>query len=143
MSQYKISTISGLALQFNGNTRALDQYLRSQGYQQVLGEHYFTQTTPTFSLYKVQHDAGSPFPLAMVAKKGEMDAPKTSCPGTKAEGAIKWLYLADEGKGLSVGGIDTVYRLETAGGNKPSVCEGQKQTFEVPYAAQYWVYGPA
>jgi hypothetical protein len=43
---------------------------------------------------------------------------------------------------LSSGGVNTVYRLETAGGNKPATCQGQKKYFEVPYAAQYWVYGP-
>lgn len=47
---------------------------------------------------------------------------------------IKWLLLKDSG--LSSGGIDTVYRVETAGGNKPQTCEGQKTGFEVDYVAQ-------
>lgn len=139
LAQWKIGSISGLALQFHAFPKLLDGYLQLQGYQRVLGDHFFTQTTPTFSLNKIPT---TPFPIAFVAKKGEADAPKSACPGTKNEGAIKWLYLLDNGS--SQGGINTVYRLETAGGNKPKTCEGMagKTNFEVPYAAQYWVYGP-
>ena len=120
----------------------LNMYLQSQGYQQILGDHFFsplTVNTPTFSLNKVK---ANPFPLAFVTKKDEMIAPKSACPGVKGEGAIKWLRLVDEAN-LSKGGINTVYRLETAGGSAPATCEGQRKTFEVLYAAQYWVYGPA
>jgi hypothetical protein len=140
MAQWKIGSISALALSMKSQSpNKLTQYLASQGYQQVLGDHFFTLTTPTFSLNKVK---AKPFPLAFVTKKAEMDAPKGSCPGTKNEGAIKWLQLADSAN-LSQGGVNTVYRIETAGGNKPATCQGQKAHFEVPYAAQYWVYGPA
>lgn len=139
MAQWKIPTISGLALSLSAfGTKQLDMYLRAEGYNEWLGNHFFTLKTPTFSLYKVK---ANPYPIAMVGKKADMDAPKTACQGTKGEGAIKWLYLLDEAN-LSQGGVNTVYRLETAGGNKPKQCKGQKQHFEVPYAAQYWVYGP-
>ena len=113
-------------------------YLKAEGYNEWLGNHFFTQKTPTFSLDKTKT---TPHPLAMVAKNGTMDAPKTACQGTKGEGAVPWLYLIDDAK-LSQGGVNTVYRLETAGGKAPAKCQGQKKTFEVPYAAQYWVYGP-
>ncbi|KAF2704715.1 hypothetical protein K504DRAFT_110386 [Pleomassaria siparia CBS 279.74] len=138
MAKWKISTISALALNMKSQSDSkLDQYLVSQRYQTVLGEHFFTASTPTFSLDKVKAD---PFPLAFVSKKADMDAPNTACPGTTAEGAIKWLYLTDDG--LSKGGVNTVYRLETAGGNKAATCAGQPLHWEVPYTAQYWVYGP-
>lgn len=134
---WKISSISGLALSMhNVNPKFLDGYLQTQGFQQILGDHFFTQAVPTFSLYKIQT---TPYPLAYVTKKAEMDAPAGACPGTKNEGAIKWLQLSDNGS--SVGGVNTVYRIETAGGNKPKVCKGQKKAFEVNYAAQYWVFG--
>jgi hypothetical protein len=140
MAQWKIGSISALALSMKSQSpNKLTQYLASQRYQQVLGDHFFTATTPTFSLNKVK---AKPFPLAFVTKKAEMDAPKGSCPGIKNEGAIKWLQLSDSAN-LSQGGVNTVYRIETAGGNKPATCQGQKAHFEVPYAAQYWVYGPA
>jgi hypothetical protein len=48
---------------------------------------------------------------------------------------VPWLHLAD-GQNLSRGGIDTVYRVETAGGKAPETCTGQDATFTVPYAAQ-------
>ena len=142
-AQFKIPTISGLALSLSkspwGGDRFLDEYLKQQGYSQWLGNHFFSPAKiPTFSLTQVK---ANPFPQAMVLKKAEMDAPKWACPGTTGEGAIKWLQLLDDQK-LSQGGVNTVYRMETAGGKSPAVCKGQKKTFEVPYAAQYWVYGP-
>jgi hypothetical protein len=73
--------------------------------------------------------------MTVLAKLNETDAPANSCPGMSKEGAVKWLLLKDT-KGLSQGGINTVYRIETAGGNKPATCKGQKQTFEVKYSAQ-------
>ncbi|KAF1964788.1 hypothetical protein BU23DRAFT_594003 [Bimuria novae-zelandiae CBS 107.79] len=141
LAQWKIPAISGLALSLSAfGTWQLDMYLKAEGYSQWLGNHYFTEKIPTFSLYKTKT---TPHPLAMVKKveNGVMDAPKTSCPGTTGEGAVKWLYLPDN-DGMSKGGVNTVYRLETAGGSPPATCNGQKKTFEVPYAAQYWVYGP-
>ncbi|KAF2119392.1 hypothetical protein BDV96DRAFT_642417 [Lophiotrema nucula] len=138
MSQWKLNTISGLALSLSSHPKLLDGYLMMQGYQRVLGEHFFTQTTPTFSLYKV---TPLPFPVAFVTKDDVMDAPKTACPGQDGLPAIQWVKLSDK-DGRSQGGVNTVYRLETAGGNKPATCKGQKAHWEVPYAAQYWVYGP-
>ncbi|KAJ4349437.1 uncharacterized protein N0V89_008052 [Didymosphaeria variabile] len=139
LAQWKIPAISGLALSLSAfGTWQLDMYLNAEGYNQWLGNHFFTLKVPTFSLYKTKT---TPHPLAMVAKKADQDAPKTACQGTTGEGAVKWLYLADD-TNLSVGGVNTVYRLETAGGNKPDTCQGMQNYFEVPYAAQYWVYGP-
>jgi hypothetical protein len=141
-AQFKIPTISGLALSLSkspwGGNKFLDEYLKQQGYNQLLGNHFFTVKVPTFSLTQVREN---PYPRAMVLKKAEMDAPKWACPGTQGEGAVKWLQLVDDQK-LSQGGVNTVYRIETAGGKSPAVCKGQKKTFETPYAAQYWVYGP-
>ncbi|KAF2689932.1 hypothetical protein K458DRAFT_439061 [Lentithecium fluviatile CBS 122367] len=49
---------------------------------------------------------------------------------------IKWLLLKDL-QGILRGGINTVYRVATAGGNKPTTCKGQKPNFVVDYTAQY------
>ncbi|KAF2439310.1 hypothetical protein P171DRAFT_120590 [Karstenula rhodostoma CBS 690.94] len=139
LAQWKIPAISGLALSLSTfGTWQLDMYLTAEGYNQWLGNHFFTLKVPTFSLYRTKT---TPHPLALVSKKADQDAPKTACQGTKGEGAVKWLYLVDDAN-LSQGGVNTVYRLETAGGDKPATCQGQKKYFEVPYAAQYWVYGP-
>lgn len=97
----------------------------------MVGHHFFSGASPVFALDQL----ASPFPRAIVAKLDDTDAPSSSCPGTSQEGAIKWLFLQDT-KGASQGGIDTVYRVETAGGNKPSTCKGQAATFEVKYSAQ-------
>lgn len=107
------------------------QNLQSLGYEHMIGHHFFAGAAPTFALDQLS----SPFPETVLGKLAETDAPTTSCPGNNAEGAIKWLYLKDT-KGLSRGGIDTVYRIETAGGNKPATCKGMAKTFEVKYSAQ-------
>jgi hypothetical protein len=143
-AQFKIPTISGLALSLSaapwGGNKMLDDYLKQQGYQQWLGNHFFNGAkAPTFSLTQVK---ANPFPQAVVAKNAVMDAPKWACGGLTGEGAVKWLQLTDTQK-LSQGGVNTVYRMETAGGNPPATCQGKAKTFEVKYAAQYWIFGPA
>lgn len=73
--------------------------------------------------------------MAQVSKLNQTDAPKYACPGLASEGAVPWLYLKDN-VGISKGGIDTVYRLETAGGSAPASCKGSAPAFQVAYAAQ-------
>lgn len=34
-----------------------------------------------------------------------------------------------------------VYRVVTFQGSAPSTCAGQKERFQVDYAAEYWFYG--
>lgn len=110
--------------------------LRSQGYENIAGHHFFNKisevNTPIFSFDTL---SAQPLPLAQVGKLNETDAPPAACPGANGLPAVKWLYLKDT-KGISQGGIDTVYRVETAGGNKPATCKGMKPTWEVKYAAQ-------
>jgi hypothetical protein len=80
--------------------------------------------------------------MAQVARVNDTAAPAEACQGLEGEGTVKWLYLRDT-KGLSKGGIDTVYRLETAGGAAPATCEGMPERFEVRYAAQCEYQPPA
>ncbi|PVH92860.1 hypothetical protein DM02DRAFT_662525, partial [Periconia macrospinosa] len=116
-------------------------FLRSEGYDLWLGSHFFTQidanaSLPTFSL---DHTQESPFPVAIVSKKEAADAPGSACCSPMRENNVQWLRLVDDND-MSVGNIDTVYRVETAGGSRPATCKGQEKTFEVPYTAQYWMY---
>lgn len=143
LAQWKISSITGLSLSLSAFPNLLEGYLMLEGYNEWLGNHFFTKMDATTSIptFFLDHAKTTPFPNAMVSKKNSTDAPKTACPGTKNEGAVPWLRLVDD-KGLSAGGVNTVYRVETAGGKQPAVCKDQKATFEIPYAAQYWVYGP-
>ncbi|KAF2133686.1 hypothetical protein P153DRAFT_352955 [Dothidotthia symphoricarpi CBS 119687] len=137
IAKWKIGSISALALSLSVRPQQLDLNLRSQGFEHMIGHHFFNGSTPTFSLDQL----AQPYPVARVAKVAETDPPKSACPGNQGEGAIKWLLLTDT-VGISQGGINTVYRVETAGGNKSATCKGKKATFEVAYAAQYWIFGP-
>lgn len=104
----------------------------------VLGEHFFNSALqPTFDLYAVN--------AQLLAKKvGDIPAPAEACPGPDGAGAVDWLYLTDtsNGDGATFGGITAVYRVETAGGACPTTCQNSPASFEVPYAAEYWYYGP-
>jgi hypothetical protein len=162
MAKWKIPNLSGLALAISTEPRALEWGLKSQGADNRIGTHFFAAVnganTPTFALDQL----AQPYPMAQVSKLNETLAPESACPGLTGEGAVKWLLLKDT-KGLSHGGIDTVYRLETAGGSAPATCKGKPASFEVKYAAQCkfhldllaavasqslicildWIFGPA
>ncbi|KAF2842085.1 hypothetical protein M501DRAFT_988350 [Patellaria atrata CBS 101060] len=106
----------------------------------VYGSHFFNSNGPMFDLFKSVPIEG----LSAKKDKG-MTAPARSCKGTKSEGAVDWLYLIDNGLGVSYGGVSVVYRLETAGGKAPANCKRNGSgayTIEVPYAAEYWFAGP-
>lgn len=109
-------------------------------------------------MFALDQLAKTGYPVAQVGKVNDTAAPASACPGLTGEGAVRWLFLKDT-KGLSVGGVDTVYRVETAGGAAPATCKGMKPSFEVKYATQCkfadrgwrgllltvytdWVYGP-
>ncbi|OCK80076.1 hypothetical protein K432DRAFT_328920 [Lepidopterella palustris CBS 459.81] len=137
-SAWKIPITSGLALSLSPYPAILNGFLVSQGYNNVLGEHFFTSAmVPTFSLFDVP---STPIPQVNCKKSASMPAPTSACPGENNEGAVPWLYLTDAGG--STGGVNTVYRLETAGGSAPATCESSASSFTVRYAAQYWIYGP-
>lgn len=72
----------------------------------------------------------------------DIPAPKGASEGPAGTGAVDWLALTDNGKGLSVG-LREVYRVETAGGSPPSSCSGEYKgkVISVQYSAQYWFYG--
>ncbi|KAL6704832.1 hypothetical protein ACN47E_007636 [Coniothyrium glycines] len=107
--------------------------LYCQGFQYLVGHHFFDLDTPVFALDRLSQ---APYPVAMVRKLAETDAPTSSCLDTQIGDNIKRPFLKDV-KGISRGEVDTVYRVETAGGNRPATCKGQKPNFEVHYVAQY------
>ncbi|KAH8712077.1 hypothetical protein GQ44DRAFT_625756 [Phaeosphaeriaceae sp. PMI808] len=136
MAKWKIPSISPLALSLSTQPLQLEMNLKSQGYENVAGHHFFSTVnganTPVFAFDQLTL---SPYPMAQVGKLNDTAAPASSCPGLSKEGTVRWLYLRDT-KGISQGGIDTVYRLETAGGMAPATCEGKPSNFEVRYTAQ-------
>ncbi|KAL1856462.1 hypothetical protein Daus18300_010729 [Diaporthe australafricana] len=108
-----------------------------------LGLHYFdAESSPTFDLVGGADTMGLFF---SGTKTGEVEAPSDADRGVLATGAVKWLQLGGNGRGLSKG-IAQVYRVVTAGGAAPACSDsganGPWQTLSVPYAAQYWFYSP-
>lgn len=105
----------------------------------VLGKHFFNAALqPMFDLYAVK--------AQLLAKKaGDIPAPASASAGPDGAGAVDWLYLVDNsnGNGATFGGINSVYRIETAGGKNPPTCANSPASFEVLYSAEYWFYGPA
>jgi hypothetical protein len=128
-----VSTLPGMALGFQVMTGG--SIFPSLGIDQ-LGHHFFNAALqPTFDLTAVG--------ARIVAKKADsVPAPADACPGPNGAGAVDWLQLEDAGDGQSFGDITFVYRVETAGGDAPTSCANEQGTFEVPYAAEYWFYGP-
>ena len=131
-----IASISSLALSlYEWAPDYVPTCLQGQGFQEVVGHHFFANVngtnTPTFALDHLT----APYPMTQVAKIGGVDAPAGATPGTNGLPAVQWLYLQHK-TGLSQGGINTVYRVETAGGNRPATCKGMPASWEVKYTAQ-------
>jgi len=107
-------------------------------YFDTSGYHYFTNTTTAFfNLDTSTHTYGSG-----AFKKVNATTPPTTAivgPEGSGNGAVPWLKLnADYSESKQV--LQQVYRLNTAGGNPPKTCQGMTASFEVPYAAEYWIY---
>ncbi|KAI1165221.1 hypothetical protein F5B18DRAFT_649932 [Nemania serpens] len=97
----------------------------------VSGKHFFTNaTTPFFNLDTDRYRIGEAPCSKLNASNAPADAPK----GRKGETAVPWLRLAANPG--ATGGIQEVYRVETAGGSAPATCAGQPAAFEVQYAAE-------
>jgi hypothetical protein len=107
-------------------------------YQGMSGHHYFKDaSTPYFDLDTGAHRYGNG-----AFKKGDSTpAPKTAMAGpyNSGHGPVAWLRL--DAKSTTDGQVfKEVYRLNTAGGQPPKTCEGMPAAFEVPYAAEYWLF---
>lgn len=93
-------------------------------------------------MFDLRHavDADAALMLA-VSKTAGIGSPGAAYEGGNGEGAVGWLFLEDNGAGVSWG-ARAVYRVGTAGGSPPAgVCEQDGVGgFEVAYAAEYWFY---
>ena len=90
----------------------------------ILGYHIFSaDKVPYFSLGKIGTLAGR--------KVENISAPAQA-------NAIDWLKLDSVAGSVN---LKEGYRVETAGGKPPKTCTGQPAQIEIPYAAQYWLYG--
>lgn len=105
--------------------------------QDMSGHHYFLDdTTPFFNLDTQTHQYG----MGALAKANSSDAPANSVAGQygQGNGAVSWLML--QMKPAPQNAWKQVYRLNTAGGNAPKMCTNQPASFEVQYAAEYWLF---
>lgn len=111
-----------------------DSYNNGLG-QQPIGLHYFDAAgVPNFDL--------SAKGMYLYAKKvGAVAAPADAFDGRDGQPAVAWLFLKEDGSGRSVG-VNSVYRVETVGGNVAPSCEGTVpgQVIEHDYSALYWFY---
>ena len=95
----------------------------------TLGHHWFSASgVPTFSL-----EAADPRAFLSAKKVNSVAAPKFSVPNS-----VAWLYLRDDGRGISRG-LKAVYRVETAGGGPPAACV-EVGELAIKYAAEYWFF---
>jgi hypothetical protein len=94
----------------------------------TLGHHWFSASgVPTFDL----------------ESRGFLSAKKVAnvtAPTGSISGSVDWLFLRDDGRGVSSKNLQAVYRVETAGGSAPATCSSAG-VLKVPYAAEYWFYG--
>ncbi|KAL1310524.1 hypothetical protein AAFC00_000808 [Neodothiora populina] len=95
----------------------------------TLGHHFFSASSvPTFDL-----QAANPPAFLSAKKVASVNAPSASVPNS-----VAWLYLADDGRGVSKD-LKAVYRVETASGSPPETCT-KVGPIEVKYSAEYWFY---
>lgn len=125
-----LNTLPGFALQFNlGPNPAAPNPANLD----VSGLHFFTDAgVPFFNLDTTKQQIGT----LPCSKAGSAPAPASAIKGqgNKGDGAVAWLKLtAVDG---ATGNLESVYRLNTAGGNPPKTCDGMPATFEVEYAAE-------
>ncbi|KAJ5054585.1 uncharacterized protein L3040_000855 [Drepanopeziza brunnea f. sp. 'multigermtubi'] len=130
-----LAKIPEVSLQFN-LTDANQKFL-SPCNLEISGHHYFSNgTTPEFDL----NSAGLGLGFAPCQKEAGVPAPAdtTLGQGNVGFGTVPWLKLTT--RDGATGGLEEVYRVNTAGGNPPPTCAGMPATFEVQYATEYWFY---
>lgn len=102
------------------------------------GHHYFANpTTPKFDMTA---DPATNLGVVTAKKVANSTAPAGSPLGVDGvgNGAVPWLYL--QSTNATTGKVQTVYRLNTAGGAPPKTCASSPATFSVQYAAEYWFW---
>lgn len=109
----------------------------SAAYKELSGHHFFADlTTPFFDLNTPVGKLSAGGFKKVNATAAPVDAVKGQ--NGKGYGAAPWLKLVSKDtKGCA---FKEVFRVNTAGGQPPATCTGQKATFEVEYSAEYWFY---
>jgi hypothetical protein len=98
----------------------------------VLGHHFFgADGTPTFDLSRKGK-------ILYGKKTADILAPADASKGPAGTGAVDWLQLVAK-PGFPSVGLQTVYRVVTAGGDPPAACP-REGVVSVQYAAEYWFF---
>ena len=102
------------------------------------GHHFFTN--PTTPIFDMTVDPASNLGVVAAKKVANSTAPAGSPLGVNGvgNGAVPWLYL--QSTNATTGRVQTVYRLNTAGGSPPKTCASSPASFSVQYAAEYWFW---
>ncbi|RFU35742.1 hypothetical protein B7463_g608, partial [Scytalidium lignicola] len=130
-----LTMLPRVALEFNLTSTTQRELIPSN--LEISGHHFFTTTTtPFFNLDTPAQSLGE----APCSKNNTVSAPANAPIGQNNAGfgAVAWLKLVT--KPGATGGLQEIYRLNTAGGNPPPTCAGMPSTFEVQYGAEYWFY---
>ncbi|KAL8908283.1 MAG: hypothetical protein Q9207_000905 [Kuettlingeria erythrocarpa] len=106
------------------------------------GNHYFTDTTPTFNLHTAKANYGIQFTKLLTKVPVPDDMQQL---GQDQSKAVPWLKLsssnAPNGLPSDASPVKEIFRINTAGGSAPKTCDAMPATFEVQYAAEYWFWG--
>jgi hypothetical protein len=102
------------------------------------GHHFFAN--PTTPMFDMTANPATNLGVVTAKKVANSTAPAGSPLGVNGvgNGAVPWLYL--QSTNATTGRVQTVYRLNTAGGSPPKTCASSPATFSVQYAAEYWFY---
>ena len=102
------------------------------------GHHFFAN--PTTPMFDMNADPATPLGVVTAKKIANTTAPAGSPLGVDGQGngAVAWLYL--QSTNATTGKVQTVYRLNTAGGAPPKTCANSPAEFSVQYAAEYWFW---
>lgn len=130
-----LSILPNVALQFDLNLAASSTQNLHPADLMMSGHHFFTNSsTPFFDLNTKNWELGQ----GGFSKTDALSAPTGASIGQNNQGfgAVAWLKLtARDG---TTGGLQEVYRLNTAGGNPPETCKDNLgSSFDVQYAAEY------
>jgi hypothetical protein len=107
----------------------------------AVGHHFFDSAgIPNFDL-----SSKGLYLKGMVSAQINGSAPMTifglPIPETKP---VPWLYLTAADGGVGSTGLNSVYRVEVAGGEPPATCANiTGSNFQVQYSALYAFYGPS
>lgn len=130
------------------------------------GHHYFTNgnSTATFNLHtdvtlSYGHNTQTKiieknYGISFSKKINSTAAPPTAYYGQDGSKAVPWLKLSTIGSAANppsvqtaitqqdtVGNVQEIYRINTAGGAAPATCGVHAgQTFQQQYAAEYWFF---